>query len=179
MPTDNVEERDAKRRRAILEAARHCFLHFGYAKTSLDDIAKRANISRPLIYRKFKNKDDIYVAVFEFTMAGRYPAVERVLAGRGSKRDKLYRIYEILLLEPWSETSGAPMADEYYDVCERLFPEVDAKYQRFLLKHTQAILGSKEHSQVFMLAVEGLHSDSPTLPVLRRRLHLLVERFVA
>ena len=46
-----------KRRTAILAAALKCFLQFGYAKTSMDDVAKEANLSRPLIYLKFKNKE--------------------------------------------------------------------------------------------------------------------------
>ena len=50
-------DRDAARRRVILNAARECILKFGYARISLEDIAKRAAISRPLIYRKFKSKD--------------------------------------------------------------------------------------------------------------------------
>ena len=32
----------------------HCFLQFGYAKTSMDDVASNANLSRPLIYLRFK-----------------------------------------------------------------------------------------------------------------------------
>ena len=36
-----MESRDLARRRAILDAALSCFLQYGFAKTSLDDIAKR------------------------------------------------------------------------------------------------------------------------------------------
>jgi hypothetical protein len=39
-------DQDAARRRLILDAARDCFLKFGYAKTSFEDIAKQAVISR-------------------------------------------------------------------------------------------------------------------------------------
>src|SRR5512140_3556799 len=87
--------RDEIRRRVLLDAARACFLQFGYTKTSLDDIAKRASISRPLIYRKFKNKEALFGAVYDDTFDARYPEAEKVLAGRGTKRDKLLRIYEI------------------------------------------------------------------------------------
>ncbi|PTL77226.1 TetR/AcrR family transcriptional regulator [Vitiosangium sp. GDMCC 1.1324] len=178
MVSTKGDERDAMRRAEILEAARECFLQFGYAKTSLDDIARRANISRPLIYRKFKNKEDIFAALFDFMLEGRYPKAEQALAGPGSKRDKLFRVYELLLLEPWDEMVGAPMAAEFYEACSRLLPEVEAKHERLLLKLTQAILETKELSEVFMLAVDGLQGDLPATRVLRRRLQLLVERFV-
>jgi TetR/AcrR family transcriptional regulator, transcriptional repressor of aconitase len=178
MAESSGDARDAMRRKVILEAARDCFLQFGFSKTSLDDIAQRANLSRTLIYRKFKNKDDIFAALYDFLFEERYPKAEQVLAGPGSKRDKLLQVYELLLVEPWSELAGAPMAAEFYDACARLFPEVDAKHERLRLKYTQALLETKEIAELFMLAVEGLVSDLPPVRTLRRRLQLLAERFV-
>ena len=177
MPDEKSQERDAQRRAEILQAARECFLQFGYAKTSLDDIAKRAGISRPLIYRKFKNKEDVFTAVYEDLMESLYPGVEAVLAGKGSHREKLFGVYEHLLLQPWEAVMSGPMASEFYEACSKLVPEVEAKHLRLQLKYTQAVLGSKELSEVFMLAVEGLGSDLPSTRVLRRRLQILVERF--
>jgi AcrR family transcriptional regulator len=178
MADGSSEARDAERRREIVEAARQCFLQFGYAKTSLDDIAKRAGISRPLIYRKFKNKEDVFSAVYEQLLEGLYPHVEQVLAGRGTAREKLLGVYEHLLMEPWEMLEGAPMAAEFYEACSKVLPEVEAKHERLRLKYTQAVLGSKELSEVFMLAVDGLGVDVPSARVLRRRLQVLVERFV-
>ena len=48
----------------VLTAARWCFLNFGFSKTTFEDIAKRANLSRTLLYRIFKDKEEIYQAVF-------------------------------------------------------------------------------------------------------------------
>ncbi|SEU22882.1 TetR/AcrR family transcriptional regulator [Stigmatella erecta] len=172
------EARDALRRKAILEAARGCFLQFGYAKTSLDDIAQRANISRTLIYRKFKNKDDIFSALLDFMFEERYPKADAVLAGPGGKRDKLLQVYELLVVEPWGELAGTPMVAEFYEACSRLFPEVDSKHERLRLKYTQAVLEPKEIAELFMLAVDGLLADLPPVRTLRRRLQLLAERFV-
>jgi TetR/AcrR family transcriptional regulator, transcriptional repressor of aconitase len=169
-----------ERRRLLVEAARSCFLQFGFAKTSLDDIAKRANISRPLIYRSFKNKEDIFAAVFEFTFEERWPAAEKAAKARGvPKKEKLFRIYELLLLEPWDEISGGPMLDEYYEACERLIPKAEEKHARLQLKYTQTVLGDRELSELFMLAADGLTIDLPSTGTLRRRLELLVERFVS
>jgi AcrR family transcriptional regulator len=178
MADGTSEERDAQRRTEILGAARECFLQFGYAKTSLDDIAKRAGISRPLIYRKFKNKEDVFTAVYEDLMEGLYPGVEAVLAGKGSAREKLLGVYEHLLLQPWEAVMGGPMATEFFEACARIVPEVEAKHERLRLKYTQAVLGAKELSEVFILAVAGLGADLPSARVLRRRLQILVERFV-
>jgi AcrR family transcriptional regulator len=64
------EELDEKRRTQILEAALYCFLTFDFGKTSMDDIANRAGVSRPLIYLKFKNKDELFAGVFDYLTAG-------------------------------------------------------------------------------------------------------------
>jgi len=172
------DARDAQRRKQILVAARACFVQFGFAKTSLEDIAKRAGLSRPLIYRKFKNKEEILAAAYEDLFEGRYERVTEIVAGRASKRDKLLQIYEVLYLEPWAEMTGSPMAAELYEACIRFDPEGVAKRDRLRLKYTQAVLGAKDVAEVFMLAVEGLSGrDIPPTNVLRRRIELLVEHF--
>ena len=178
MTTSDTDDRDALRRRQILAGARESFLQFGFAKTSIDDIAKRANISRPLVYRKFKNKEGILQAVFEDLFEGRYARVAEVVAGRASKREKLLQIYEILYLEPWDEMMGSRMAGELYEACKRFEPEGVQKRERMRLKYTQAILGDREVAEVFMLSVEGLSgTDFPTTNVLKKRVRVLVEHF--
>ncbi len=59
-----TDDEAAVRRARVLTAARWCFLNFGFAKTAFEDIAKRANLSRTLLYRIFKDKEAIYRAVF-------------------------------------------------------------------------------------------------------------------
>jgi AcrR family transcriptional regulator len=63
MPKPKDPERDEKRRKQILEGALHCFLSFGFSKTSMEDVAKEAGVSRPLVYLKFGNKDALFAGV--------------------------------------------------------------------------------------------------------------------
>ena len=51
--------------------------------------------------------------------------------------------------------------------------------QEVLLKVVQAILGSAEAAEIFLLSLDGLQGDLPSAKVLRRRVEILVERFVA
>jgi AcrR family transcriptional regulator len=172
-------DRDAARRRVILDAARDCILKFGYAKSSLEDIAKQAAISRPLIYRKFKSKEEIFGAVLEDIFEAQYRAAEQALAKPASKREKLMSLYEALLLDPWKELIvHAPMGAEFYEACSRVTPDINESHRKIQVKYTQAVLGTKEVSEVFMLAVDGLHQDLPATKVLRRRLEVLIDRFV-
>ena len=172
-------DRDAARRRVILDAARDCILKFGYAKSSLEDIAKQAAISRPLIYRQFKSKEEIFGAVLEDIFETQYRAAEQALAKPGSEREKLMSLYEALLLDPWKDLIvDAPMGAEFYETCGRIRPDINEKRRKIQLKYTQSVLGAKEVSEVFMLAVDGLTQDLPAPKVLRRRLEVLIDRFV-
>jgi hypothetical protein len=88
-------------------------------------------------------------------------------------------VYEALLLDPWRELIvDAPMGTEFYEACRRVTPDIDEKRRKIQLKYTQVVLGTKEVSEVFMLAVDGLTHDLPATKVLRRRLEVLIDRFV-
>ena len=47
----------------ILQAAHHCFSHYGFQKTSMEDIAREAGVSRGSVYRHFPDKDSLFRAV--------------------------------------------------------------------------------------------------------------------
>lgn len=51
------------RRARILEGAMQVFLSYGFQRTTMDDIARAAEISRPALYLVFRNKTDIYRAL--------------------------------------------------------------------------------------------------------------------
>jgi len=53
----------AVRQRRVLEAARSVLIERGYHDVNLDDVARRAGISKGALYLYFKDKEDIIVAV--------------------------------------------------------------------------------------------------------------------
>ena len=55
--TDKEKE---ERRKVILEAAKNRFQRFGYSKTTMDEIAGDAGISKGTIYLYFESKEDIF-----------------------------------------------------------------------------------------------------------------------
>lgn len=52
-------------RRAIVRAARACFLSNGVAKTTFDDIAARAGVSRATVYLYFSSKEHLLLGMLE------------------------------------------------------------------------------------------------------------------
>lgn len=177
MPRAITEEEAVVRRAGILTAARWCFLNFGFAKTAFEDIAKRANLSRTLLYRIFRDKEEIYQAVFADWLVSRHPAAKRAAKGPGSPYERLLGVCRLMALEPWAEMVGAPMGPEFLAVCERIDPENEALYREVVHECVAAILGDEASAEVFLLALDGLFADQPSMEVLEQRTQLLVARF--
>src|ERR1700752_1365545 len=53
------------KRAAILEAAQKMFSQYGYRRTSIDDIAREAEIAKGTVYLSFKSKEEIFRALSE------------------------------------------------------------------------------------------------------------------
>jgi AcrR family transcriptional regulator len=49
----------------ILDAAVAEFERHGFRRVALDDVARRAGVSRTTIYRRFANRDELVAAVVE------------------------------------------------------------------------------------------------------------------
>ncbi|HEX9062246.1 MAG TPA: TetR/AcrR family transcriptional regulator, partial [Clostridia bacterium] len=56
------EQQDIKREK-ILEAAYEQFLHYGYSKTTMNEIAGSLSLSKALLYYYFPDKSQLYIAV--------------------------------------------------------------------------------------------------------------------
>ena len=57
----------AERRELIVEAAGRLFGERGYDGTRLDDIAAAAGVTKPILYRHFDSKRDLYLALLHAT----------------------------------------------------------------------------------------------------------------
>lgn len=91
-PGDQEAEPAETVRWDILMHASELFLHYGFSKTNIGDIAKRAGMSPGNLYRYFKNKQGIGLAVigkyFEMVQAG----MDTVLMfPEGTPRERIHR----------------------------------------------------------------------------------------
>jgi AcrR family transcriptional regulator len=85
----------ARRRDAILEAARAVFARQGYASTVVDDIAGQAGIGKGTLYLYFPSKEQIYAAAL-LEDARRLDEESRAaMAAAESWRDKLRAYVEV------------------------------------------------------------------------------------
>ncbi|MFF2011811.1 TetR/AcrR family transcriptional regulator [Streptomyces sp. NPDC058195] len=58
-----MDSRSERKHQAILDAATTVFLDKGYAGTSMDDIAKRAAVSKQTVYKHFADKERLFAEI--------------------------------------------------------------------------------------------------------------------
>src|SRR5579862_6381410 len=56
----------ARKREAVLRTAAQMFLEKSYGRTSLDEVAKRLNITKPALYHYFHNKEAILLGCYRW-----------------------------------------------------------------------------------------------------------------
>jgi AcrR family transcriptional regulator len=78
-------------RERLMDAAEACVEQYGIAKTTMDDIAKMAGVSRPTVYRHFSDRDNLILAVVMRR--------SRMLAGRAVKAIGRYDTFPDQLVE--------------------------------------------------------------------------------
>jgi AcrR family transcriptional regulator len=64
----------------ILDAAERCYERYGFAKTSIADIADEAGYSRTNVYRFFAGREGVFDAVVARAVARRFPELQAALA---------------------------------------------------------------------------------------------------
>ena len=65
MPKKITQNGVGARRTAAVEAASMVFLRYGYARTTMAELAAAAELSRPTLYELFPSKDDLFAAVID------------------------------------------------------------------------------------------------------------------
>src|SRR5262245_61470326 len=182
-------------RERILAAAFARFAHYGFRRTSMEDIAAEAGVSRAALYLQFRNKEEIFRSLsrdlHEEALAGAAAALE----GRGPLADRLRAAVEAKTLRfvEIANTSAHAMEllDERDRLCgdlptdsERRFRDALARVFRRAAQTGEVDLAAvnltpADAADLFASTVSGLKSPGVTVDSYRRRLAALVRVFVA
>jgi TetR/AcrR family transcriptional regulator, regulator of autoinduction and epiphytic fitness len=65
----------AKKTNAILRGGMQEFLARGYAATSMDRVAKAANVSKATVYSHFQDKESLFVAIIQYLVEEKFQGV--------------------------------------------------------------------------------------------------------
>lgn len=64
-PSANPKSKDSERRTQIMISGLEVFAEKGFHLASMDDIAERAGVSKPILYQHFSSKQDFYLGVLD------------------------------------------------------------------------------------------------------------------
>lgn len=103
----NARSSSSDRRHQILDAAQAVFEANGYAQTTIDAVAEKADVSKGNIYNYFQGKRDLFLQLFDDAMASDGEIVDRLLAEQVPASEKLSRLlaYVFGQLERFSRIS--------------------------------------------------------------------------
>jgi AcrR family transcriptional regulator len=82
----------------ILDAALTEFERHGVRRVSLDDVARRAGVSRTTIYRRFANRDDLMVAVIDRENAALFADIAEELKSAGPQSNYYVEAFTLSIL---------------------------------------------------------------------------------
>ncbi len=123
----------------LAEAALALFVEKGFAATRLDDVARRAGVSKGTLYLYFDSKEALFRAVIEHSVLPLFDEVEARLA---AQRHDPARLLRELLVNWWRQVGATPLAG----TCKlmlaeaRNFPEVAAYFNEAVIGRWSAVL---------------------------------------
>jgi len=77
-----VRKSAEERREDVLEAAREVFAQHGLSGASTDEIARRAGISQPYLFRLFRTKKELFIAAIERCFAETLETFQQAAEGK-------------------------------------------------------------------------------------------------
>jgi len=124
-----LESADPKRRR-VLDGAMKVFLAYGFARTTMDDIARAADMSRPALYLLFRNKREIYRAIAAAMLEAALAKADRALASQAPIGVRLMRMIDDCHISMMRIVAASPHASEILDTKGVLVGDLAADWRR-------------------------------------------------
>jgi AcrR family transcriptional regulator len=106
MPEPRYQRRKEDRPQEITDAALAAFAENGYAGTRVDEVAKRAGVSKGLLYLYFKTKEELFKAVIRSFVV---PRIDALVAGVETTDLTAEEILRGPLLELMKSLPGSPV----------------------------------------------------------------------
>jgi AcrR family transcriptional regulator len=134
-----MDGNESARQTHLLEIALTVFARHGFRKTSIEDIAKAAGISRQGIYLHFKNKDEMFSASIQKALDDGLQAANRILDDdRLTLEEKLLKA-----LDEWFGRHVGLLEPEASDLvaqCERVLGDAVGKSRSSFQKKLKKVI---------------------------------------
>lgn len=133
------ERRKDARPQELLAAALDLFVERGYASTRLEDVARRAGVSKGTLYLYYENKEDLFKAVVRNTIVPVLGEAETSIAGFEGHSAALLRV----IVLGWWDALGASQASGIIKLVMAEagnFPDLAAFYKEEVIDRGTAMI---------------------------------------
>jgi TetR/AcrR family transcriptional regulator, transcriptional repressor of aconitase len=159
-------------RKQIIDAASSCFAEYGYDKTTFDDVAKKAGISRTLIYTYFKTKQEFFFTMMDEKHKNYLRQSQEVLDSDLSNKQKLRKIIDIWIIDPHRIIYKSPLPNIWLKPVKSI-QESEKLLRGDFVKSLLPLVG-QDLAEVIVYSYKGLLDDKPPIDVLEKRTDILV-----
>ena len=137
------------KRDAVYDAASVVFAQYGFRRTTMNDIAKSAGISRPALYLMFENKEDLFQGLAAHRLDQAIDSALSMLQGNGKIADRFLEsllVFEQIFYEPIADS---PHGTELMDISLSLASEImTKKLARFHAALTKSLSEAEARGQI-------------------------------
>src|SRR5271170_4731673 len=169
------------RRQHIIKVAISVFLQYGYARTTLADIARAAGLARTALYLMFSDKEAIFSAVVEAMVAEKLSDIRHGLPERSSFDARLRFACESWGAEGFELVQAHPDAKDMFDlgfasVCNGLSAFGDLLTEIISTPLAESGLGiaASDLAQTIVFAIKGFKETARDGTDMRRMIGVQV-----
>lgn len=170
----------------ILDAAREVFFRYGYARTTMADVAQAAGMSRPALYLVFPGKAELFSAVVHRINAETFQTIHAGLGALETLEQKLVFVFEQWVAKAYDIAYASPDAKDLFDYALRAMQEVSTQFQAFLAELLrEAVHASRlrvtpeEIARTLLFSIHGFKAVAADGADLRRMIAVQVALTVA
>ena len=155
--------RAPERRAQLLDVARRVFGTSGFHAASMETVAKRAGVTKPILYDHFPSKKDLYLALLDADLAILQDEVSKALASPLGNRERIRASFQAYfdfvdehaegfrLLMQETVGSEADFRARVAEVRDQILKEV----ADLIVRESRANL-NRDHAEIVALALIGM-----------------------
>jgi AcrR family transcriptional regulator len=155
--------RAPERRAQLLDVARKVFGNSGFHAVSMEDVAKEAGITKPILYDHFSSKKELYLALLDADLADLHDKVKEALDSPVGNRERIRRSFQAYFDFVDEQTDGFRLLMQETVGAERDFRQrVEGVRERILSEVADLIRREsghrldREHAETVALGLIGM-----------------------
>lgn len=132
------KQSSSDKRETIIDAAFDLFRHYGYRRTSMEDIARAAGVAKGTLYLYFASKEELFEAIARMLAARMLEALQEATACDQPLEEQFLGVLDAKLGAVWrwiySSPHAAELLDPQHQLPDDVFEEVDATFRSIIAK---------------------------------------------